>query len=189
MLFPLQISAANPGAGLVASNVNTVTTHPTTSNTFSIGGSLGGTYTVGASGTYPTLTAAVNAYNAACLTSSVTFLLTDANYSTSETFPILINNNSYASATNTLTIRPNTGVATTITSGSSSVAVFKLLNAKYVTIDGVNAGGSSLSLVNGNTGSNTADVWLASSGVGNSNISLLNMNMTGGTATTTTNWV
>ena len=54
--------ASNFG-GAVATDVNTVTTHPTTPNTYTINGtSLSGTYTVGAGGAYTTLTAAVAAH-------------------------------------------------------------------------------------------------------------------------------
>jgi subtilisin-like proprotein convertase family protein len=190
-IVPTPNISAFPGAGIVATDVNTVTTPPTTPNTFSILPTLSGSYTVGAGGNYPTLTAAINAYNIACLAGNVTFSLTDASYSTGETFPIVIRNNANAGPSATLTIKPATGVATAITSASGTAAVFKLLNAQHVTIDGVNAGGSSLTLNNGNTGSNTAIVWLASTattGPGNKNISLLNMNMVGGIATSTTNW-
>ncbi|MES2701392.1 MAG: Ig-like domain-containing protein [Bacteroidota bacterium] len=179
---------ANPGAGIAATNVNTVTTAPTTPNTFTIGGSLGGTYTVGTGGTYTTLTSAVNAYNAACLTGPVVFNLISTTYP-SETFPITINGNSFASATNTLTIKPNPGVAANITGGASSAAVIKMLNATYVTVDGLNTGGSSLSITSGNTTANTAVIWLASSGAGNNNIALKNMSLTGAINSNTSNQV
>ena len=101
--------------------------------------SLGGTYTVGVGGNYTTLTAAVTDYNQACLTSAVTFLLTDATYP-SETYPISINANTYASATNSLTIKPSTGVTPAII-GANATALITLNGAKYVTFDGSNATG------------------------------------------------
>ncbi|MGL5892256.1 MAG: beta strand repeat-containing protein, partial [Bacteroidia bacterium] len=45
-----------PSAGLVATDVNTVTTPPTSPSSYPISFILNGTYTVGVSGTYPTLT-------------------------------------------------------------------------------------------------------------------------------------
>lgn len=156
--------SSNPAAGLVATDVNTVTTPPTTPNSYTISTTLNGTYTVGAAGTYTTLTAAVNAYNTSCLTGPVVFELLDASYSTGETFPLQINANSFASSVNTLTIRPATGVAATVTASTS--AIFKLNGADYVIIDGINSGGSTLTLSNTNTASGTTVVWIGSLGAG-----------------------
>jgi hypothetical protein len=124
---------SNPAAGLVASDVNTVTTPPSSPNSYPISSTLSGTYTVGVTGTYPTLTAAVNAYNTSCLGGAIIFSLVDATYP-SETFPITVNANPYANATNTLTIK--TMVPNTVISGSSATAMFVLNGADYVTIDG-----------------------------------------------------
>jgi len=100
---------SSPSAGLVATDVNTVTTPPTTPYTYTINNSLSGTYTVGAGGAYTTITAAVAAYNVSCLGGPVVFSLIDATYP-AETYPITINPNSFASSTNTLTIKPAVGV-------------------------------------------------------------------------------
>jgi trimeric autotransporter adhesin len=127
---------ANPSAGLVASNVNTVTTPPTTPSSYPISFTLNGTYTVGTAGNYPTLTAAVNAYNNSCVSGPVLFSLTDAAY-TGETYPITINANAFASTVNTLTIKPATGVTATF-SGSSASAMIIVNGADHVTIDGTN---------------------------------------------------
>jgi len=110
--------------GVVATDVNTVTTHPVTPNNYTISSTLAGTYTVGLTGNYTTLTAAVNAYNTSCLTGPVVFTLLDATYP-SETFPITINQNSNSSVTNTLTIKPATGITSTI-SGSNAAAIIKI---------------------------------------------------------------
>ena len=161
--------SSNP-SGVVATDVNTVTTHPTTPNSYNIGGSLSGTYTVGASGNYTTLTAAVNAYNASCLSGAVTFSLIDTTYPT-ETFPIVINANSYANSTNTLTIKPT--LAGTTISGSSASSILNINGADYVIIDGsigttVNsicppsAASRDLTISNTNTGTTSAVVWLNS---------------------------
>lgn len=180
---------SNPLAGMVATNVNTVTTPPTTPNNYSVVPAIAGTYNVGSAGSFATLSAAVAAYNSSCLTGPVTFNLTDAAYTgPGESFPISINSNVFSSAVNTLTIQPAAGIAANITSAGTSTAVFKLLNASYVTIDGVNAGGSSLTLTNNSTATST-DVWLASaSGTGNKYITLKNMTMYGRTNTTASDW-
>lgn len=121
--------------------------------TILVGETLNGTYTVGASGNYTTLTAAVAAYNSACLTGPVVFSLTDTTYSTLEVFPIIINANSGASATNTLTIKPSSGIAPTI-SGTPlvSLPLIQLNGADYITIDGSNNGTSTRNLTFTNNG-------------------------------------
>jgi hypothetical protein len=129
------------------------------------GASLNGTYTVGTSGNYPTLTAAVAAYNtAACATGNVVFSLTDATYSTLETFPIVIDRP--GSGTNTLTIRPAAGTAVTITgsTGAALAGLIRLNGADNVTIDGINTGGASLLIENTSTTSGAAVIWLSANG-------------------------
>ena len=69
---------------------------------------ISGTFTVGAGGNFPTLTAAVAALNSRVMTGPVTFLLTDSTYA-GETYPIVINPNGGNSAANTLTIKPASG--------------------------------------------------------------------------------
>ena len=119
-----------------------------------INSTFNGTYSVGAGQTYTTLTAAVAAYNSSCVDGPVVFNLTDATYSTSETFPITINANTGANSTNTLTIKPASGVTATIT-GSNSTALIRLNGADYVIIDGSNNGTSSRNLTINNTNTST----------------------------------
>ncbi len=176
-----------PSAGLVATDVNTVTTPPTTPNVYNVSIALGGNYTVGASGTYTTIGAAATAYNGACLTGPVTFSLTDAAYP-GETFPIILGANPYANVTNTLTIQPAPGTAVAINGGAGTTSIFKFLNSSYITLNGVSTGGASLAINGNNTGANTL-IWLASTtgvGPGNKFITLKNMNLTGGGNTATT---
>jgi hypothetical protein len=166
---------ANPAVGLVASDVNSVTTPPTTPNTVAITMTLNGTYTVGAAGDFITLTAAVNAYNNGCMSGPVLFSLIDAAYP-SETFPITINASTYASAINTLTIKPT--LANTVISASSTTSIIKLNGANFIILDGsiVSTTNSScapiatasrdLSLTNTSTASATAVIWLSSAGAG-----------------------
>ncbi|MDP2387027.1 MAG: T9SS type A sorting domain-containing protein [Bacteroidota bacterium] len=181
---------SNPSAGLVATDVNTVTTDPTTPSTWTVAGFLSGTYTVGAAGTYPTLTAAANAYNTSCLSGPVIFSLIDPSYSAGETFPIVFMNNMDAGAVNTLTIMPATGVAVAI-SGNNASSIIKLSGADYITLDGVNAGGSSLSLTNTNTATTGAVVWIGNASVSDaaSNCTVKNASFTGNSSTTTVSGV
>jgi hypothetical protein len=160
--------------------------------------SLGGTYTVGISGNYTTITAAVAAANSAtCITAPVIFSLIDANYTTGETYPITINSNSLFNSTNTLTIKPASGVTASI-SGSSASAIIRLNAADYVTIDGTNSATlnsvcpkitatRNLTITNTNTGSSgTAVVWLQSNGTdGATNNKIQNCNILGNAITTT----
>jgi hypothetical protein len=129
---------ASSPAGAVASNVNTVTTPPSTPSSYSINGALSGSFNVGTGGTYTTLTSAVAAYNSGCLAGPVTFSLTAAVYQAGETFPLVIMNNAGASSVNSLTIKPATGVNVSINADS---AAFILDGANYVTIDGSNTVG------------------------------------------------
>ena len=146
------------------------TTAPASPAQYLIQSVLAGTYYVGTgtspdpTRTYPTLTAAINAYNINTLGGAVTFVLLDATYSTAETFPLVIVANADASATNTLTIKPNTGVSPTISGSVVTGAVLKLNGADYVTIDGSNNGTTSQNLTITNTsatGSGNAVLWLA----------------------------
>ncbi len=187
----------NAGYCIATAALSSAPTTSTAANSFTILPSLGGTYYVGAascsgnSPNYATLTAAVAAYNSAGLTGAVTFLLTDATYSTSESFPIVINANVDANATNTLTIKPCTGVTTTITgaTGVTTSAPIILNGADYVTIDGSNSVGGTtknLTITNSNTGG-TAGIWLrpssATTGVGATNNTIKNCIITTGVTT------
>jgi hypothetical protein len=123
--------------GSFVSNPPTAGAAPVSVSSYILLGTIpAGTYLVGVGNTYPTLTAAMNAYNLMGLGGPIVFELTDATYP-SETYPITIGNNLTADATNTLTIRPVSTIASTITfSASSATAIFDLNGAKYVTIDG-----------------------------------------------------
>lgn len=141
---------------------------------------LSGTYTIGATGAnFTTITSAISLLNAVGVSGPVTFSLKDAAYNnnTGETFPIVINNFTGASATNTVTIKPAANVNTTITatninSYTGVPALFILKGADYVTFDGSNvAGGTSKNLrLVGNDAvdnNNHAVIWVASNGSSN----------------------
>jgi hypothetical protein len=155
---------SNPAAGLVATDVNTVSTPPTTPNTYLIQTILpAGTYNVGAGQTYTTLTAAINAYNISCLGGAIVFQLMDATYA--EAGAMTINANPDASAVNTLTIRPAVGVTAAVSATVASGAVIKILG-KYITIDGSNNASTSRNLSITNNSVTTPNVvWIGSEGV------------------------
>ena len=186
--LPTNVSC-NPSTGASGFTVNppSVTTSPTYPNYFQVQPTLSGSYLVGVGQTFATLTDAFNAYSSSCLSGPVTFLLTDATYGTGESFPIFIYN-PRASATNTLTIKPNTSITTTIT-GSAPDALFKFNGADYVTFDGSNAGNTtrSLTIQNTNTGSLSSVFWLASFNAtdGCNNNAIKNCKINGNTPTTT----
>lgn len=176
------------GASGFSTNPPAVSTPPTNPSTFTVTGSLSGEYTVGAAGVYTTLTAAIADYNLKCISGPVVFNLIDATYSGSETFPIVINANSTANVTNTLTIKPNSGVTATLSGSVASAALIKFNGADFVTIDGSNSGGTdrSLTITNTSTTSPSA-VSLASlgTGLGATNNIIKNCNISTGVSTAT----
>ncbi|PQJ12267.1 hypothetical protein CJD36_000475 [Flavipsychrobacter stenotrophus] len=143
---------------------------PTTATVKTVN-SLGGTYSVGVGQQFPTLSDAVAIYNCATsLTGPVVFQLTDASYP-NEAYPITINSNSSASSTNTLTIKPASGMSPTL-SASSATALFNV-NGKYIIFDGSNApvanavcpsstSSRDLTISNTNAGTSSAVIWLGS---------------------------
>ncbi|MBK6642838.1 MAG: hypothetical protein IPG39_17255 [Bacteroidetes bacterium] len=64
---PNVIANPSPGASGYTANPPAAATPPSGPSAYNIAATIGGTYTVGAAGTYTTLTAAVNAYNTSCL--------------------------------------------------------------------------------------------------------------------------
>ncbi len=175
------------GASGFSTNPPATTTPPSTPSTYTNIPTLVGTYLVGATGFYPTLTAAVNAYNTNCLGGAVTFALKSDYTSTGETFPIVINANAQASTINTLTIRPDAGATPTI-SGTSTSALIRLNGARFVTIDGSNTVGGTtkdLTVTNTNTTGIFGTMSIVSLGVatGTLNSAILNCNISTGVST------
>lgn len=141
-----------PAAGLAATSVNSVTTHPTTPNAYTLNYNFSGTYTVGVGGNFTTLTAAVAAYNNSCALSGPTIFELIDNAYPSETFPIAINNHVDASNTNTLTIRPS-ATATPLFTHAVNAVTINLNGARFIRIDGRQGGsGSGRFLTVTNTG-------------------------------------
>ncbi|MBS1797763.1 MAG: hypothetical protein JSS81_28330, partial [Acidobacteria bacterium] len=179
--------AANPSTGFTGTNVNTVTTPPTTPNSYTIVPSLSGSFTVGAGGDYNTLTDAVTALNGSEITGPVVMELTDPTYTTGETFPLTINANNGSSATNTVVIKPSVGVDSVISGAVGSGCLIKLNGIDYLTIDGSNSGGSSRNLTISNTSTTSpAAVCISSLGTGQgaTNDTVKNTNISTGLVTT-----
>jgi hypothetical protein len=125
------------------------------------------TITVGATGDYSTLTALALILNGCAITNPVLVELQSNYNSSAETFPITIPAISGASATNTLTIKPASGVTATISGSAASSALIKIAS-KYVIIDGSNtAGGTTRNLTITNTSTTAPNVIL----IGNSGTS------------------
>ncbi|MCG9880027.1 MAG: hypothetical protein MH472_05460, partial [Bacteroidia bacterium] len=112
-------------------------------------GPLNGNYLVGVGQTYPRITDAVNDLNTLGVSGPVTFLLTDNTYdgTTGEQFPIVLNAYTGASATNRVTLRPNTSVTATIASNNATATLF-LNGINHFRIDGRPIGSSGFSLGN-----------------------------------------
>ena len=142
-LLPATVQSAAPTTSLGYFAVGRVATTPTFP---------GGTYTVGATGNYTTLTAAMADLTGKLITGPITYALQADYSSAAETFPIVVPANGGSSATNTITIKPDTGVTATI-SGSSASSIIKLNGADYVTIDGSADGSGSRDLTIQNTSS------------------------------------
>jgi hypothetical protein len=98
-----------------------------------------GTYTVGPSGNYTSLTAALTAlYNAGGSTGNITLELQAAYTSTTETFPIVIPDlsTSPCGGSTLLTIRPAAGATGLSITGSNATAILDLNGSKNVYLDG-----------------------------------------------------
>lgn len=127
-------------------------------------------YPAGTEGIYTTITAAIADLNLRGVSGPVRFLLTDASYTTGETYPLTIDITSgdVPTAVNTVTIKPNTGVVAGI-SGASTSSIFKLNGADYIIIDGSNTVDGTtkdLTIENTSTTGSVSAIWFASKGVG-----------------------
>ncbi|MFZ4523062.1 MAG: T9SS type A sorting domain-containing protein [Bacteroidales bacterium] len=163
---PPNVGSAPSGATVTASPP-AASAGPATPSTYIILGTICGNKTVGAGGTYSTITAALADLNIRELCGPLTLTLLDASYA-SETLPLVINPNTGSSAVNIVTIKPNTGVSPSITGALASAPVFKILN-NYVIIDGSNTAGGT-----------TRDLTIT-----NSNATAPNVMVIGSTGTTT----
>lgn len=121
-------------------------------------GPLSGTKTVGTSGDYANLTAAIAAINSVGLGGNLTLSILN---NLTEAAGVVISPWAECGGSNfTLTIKPAASTTPTI-SASSSTATILLDGADRVTIDGSNNGSTSrdMTIANTNTGSSNAVVW------------------------------
>ena len=130
------------GASGLTTNPPAAATPPTSPNFYVIVGlPLCGDYIIGSGGAYTTLNAAIDDINNRGLSCPVRFLLNDATFDIGiSSLSINIRNENKPSATNTLTIKPNGSVTSTI---QGTVASGPVLNIQdnYIIIDGSNTVG------------------------------------------------
>jgi hypothetical protein len=147
--------AANPGAGLVAANVNTVTTPPTTPAAYGIVVALSGTINVGTGEPITSLTNAGGLFetlNNGVLGGNLTVNITSD--LSAETGAVALNQLAEEGAgagSYTLTLRP---VGARVVTGTPATGgrLIDLNGADRVTIDGLNTAGNSLLIRNGGVG-------------------------------------
>ncbi len=144
---------------ILVSSINYTPINGDPAGSRNIVGPLLGNYNIGSGQVYTTITAAVADLNSRGVGGPVTFTLTDATYP-SETFPIVVNQFSGASATNTVTLMPATGITSDITA-TVNAPLFDLNGADYFRIDGRQNGtgaGFNLTIQNNNTGATSSAV-------------------------------
>ncbi|MBS1782390.1 MAG: hypothetical protein JSS78_04940, partial [Bacteroidetes bacterium] len=158
-----------------------MTSNDTITGSITVMAPLCGTYNVGSSQVAPfnNLTNATTALNNLGISCPVTFILTDNNYTSGETFPININPTG-VSSTNTVIIKPATGVNALVSGSVANGALIKIASS-YITLDGSNNGGTSrnMSIINTNTSSPTG-IWISSSGSGTMRNTVKNCNVSTG---------
>jgi len=117
-----------------------------------------GTYTIGATGNYSSITNAINTLKATTcgITGPVVFEFKSDYDSSGEVYPIVIPEIPGSIATNTVTFRPGAGVATSITGAGIVTGALIYIAGKNIIIDGSNNGTSSrnLTITNSNGSSN-----------------------------------
>jgi hypothetical protein len=107
---------------------------------------LNGTFTVGATGDFLTITEAAIAANRIGLNGPVTFSLISSNYNTStgEVFPINFGAIPGISSTNTITFKPAAGVTPLVEASTSNI--FNFSGANFITFNGSNGSGNTRDL-------------------------------------------
>ncbi|MEO7444210.1 MAG: hypothetical protein ABIT96_04800 [Ferruginibacter sp.] len=142
--------AANNGCS--QSNTTQSLASNTVQVTVSPAASIPGTYSVGPTGTYASIAAAISALSTGCAIGGIYVFELQSTYNSSvESFPINLPSFSWASTTNTITIRPAAGATNLSITGSSTTGILNLTASKYYIIDG-RAGGTgstkNLSIIN-----------------------------------------
>ncbi|HLN19884.1 MAG TPA: hypothetical protein VK213_02275 [Bacteroidales bacterium] len=139
--------ASNP-AGVVATNVNTITTPPATPSSYIIPMDFSGTMTVGTGGDYPSLTNPGGLFeqlSAGNLTGNLTVNIISDLTAETGTIPLLAWTEGPGGPF-TVTINPSGARTVSGTSGTSGLIY--LNGAKNLIIDGLNSGGNTLTIAN-----------------------------------------
>ncbi len=97
-----------------------------------------GDYTVGADGSFSTISAAITKLNQSGVGGPIRFLLTDNSYYILPPIVIDIIRSSLPNADNPVTIKPNTGVSPSIYTSNPGQTMFKLNGSDFIIIDGSN---------------------------------------------------
>lgn len=159
---------ATPWQGAAGFTINppACSTPPSAPFTFMHVQTISGVFHVGVGKNYTTLTAAFNDLNTKYWNGPVTLILDDATYP-NETYPLTLLPNPGNNATNSLTIKPNSGINPKFTGNVISQPLFQFRGLDYVTLDGSNNGSTSRNL----TFENTSGTDLSSViGIGNSTV-------------------
>lgn len=129
----------NAGVGTVTVDGSPRTTTFTPGPGRQIAAPLAGSYTIGASGNYATITEAISDMNVRGISAAVTFTLTNSSYSSStETFPIIFKAYPGMAANRPVVFKPAVGISPLITD-SNGTSIFIFDGAKYITLQGTNA--------------------------------------------------
>jgi hypothetical protein len=160
-----------------------------TINSYKLLSGITGAVTVGAGGTYPTLTGVGGLFEAINNNGLSGNLTASILSSITETGVTPLNSISYGCASHyTLTIKPNTATTPTL-SGSNVDALIKINGADYVTIDGSNSSGTTrdLTITNSDAGGSAAVIWIGSASAidGASHNTIKNCVVSGNSSATT----
>lgn len=131
-LYYFQVYASTEGQlspGFASGQVTTLATVP-----------ICGTKSIGPTGNYASITAAVSDLAASGMCGPVILELQPAYLSAVETFPLSFTTITQLSSTNTLTVRPQTGATSRIITSANTTATIDLNNVQYVNFDGRQGG-------------------------------------------------
>ncbi|MES2778330.1 MAG: T9SS type A sorting domain-containing protein [Bacteroidota bacterium] len=154
---------------LILSSGRFVVTNPNPAGSKVVPFPLSGTYTAGTTGSFPTLTNAINTLNLFGISGAVTLNLIDTVYNVAkgEAFPLVINAVPGSTVTDSILIKPAASVNTRIV--ASEPAVFILNGADNIKIDGSNNGSNSRNLTISAT--NGTGIWMQNTTTGDSCVS------------------
>jgi photosystem II stability/assembly factor-like uncharacterized protein len=145
--FTIPVTKGAYTARAISQNADAIPTNDTLDVTFYVPNNLSGVYTVGAGGNIASFKAMCDTLSRNDVSGPVTFSLISSLYSEQ---PMVIENVSYASTPQVVTIKPAPGVFPTVTARGTATDgyVFSIVNSSNIVIDGSNAvSGTSLDMV------------------------------------------